>query len=526
MEMLGLFESLGGYHLFVFVVAIGMLIINTVEVGRNDAANLVNAVFGSRIMRRKKAVLLAGIGVVIGATFSSGVIETVRKDIFDRSQLTADAAITVFMSVYIVNTVLLYAYSAFGMPVSTTASLVFALIGAAFATNGFEIVDWGVSGKVVFAIVASVFAAGTAGFFVQRLMRAAIRDRTTHLPTLMLHGWWVAGLLLTGLCYFLLMKGMKQMAFVDTFNEQVVGTIGPTTVLFLLWTAFSAATYGLLRILKERLAPWLFPGLAVIGMIAMAIAFGQNDLANCASPGLAIIDIVLSDSPSGSGAEEIKVEWWKLFACGLLLFAGMTTTGAQRVTRAEVNMGSMGDRVRLYAPGWCIAAARLFLRKRGELPALAPAPTVTERGKTVHYDTLRASVITAVSASVIATASSLKLPVSTTYVAFAAVVATGMADRIFERGDAALKLGRAIWVVFSWFAAAFLSALTAGLVCRVILHLGTTGIVLGIVMNLVVRELARRRSNAQENRLQREAEERRRQAGTDEAEVPDDDELM
>ena len=110
------------------VLAVGMLVWNTIEVGRNDAANLVNAVFGARILDRKLAVRVAGIGVVLGAVASGGVIETVRKGIFDPPQLTVHAAVSVYISVYIVNTVLLYAYSAYGMPVSTTASLVFALL--------------------------------------------------------------------------------------------------------------------------------------------------------------------------------------------------------------------------------------------------------------------------------------------------------------------------------------------------------------------------------------------------------------
>jgi hypothetical protein len=113
-----------------------------------------------------------------------------------------------------------------------------------------------------------------------------------------------------------------------------------------------------------------------------------------------------------------------------------------------------------------------------------------------------------VAASVIATASSRGLPVSTTYVAFAAIVATGMADRIFQRGDAALKLGRAIWVVFSWFAAAAIAAVITALACRCVYHLGVWGMGLCLVANLTMRQIFKRSADLQEERVRREAEER------------------
>jgi len=114
----------------------------------------------------------------------------------------------------------------------------------------------------------------------------------------------------------------------------------------------------------------------------------------------------------------------------------------------------------------------------------------------------------AVSASVIATASSLGLPVSTTYVAFAAVVATGMADRIFQRGDAELKLGRAIWVVSSWFLSAVIAAAATFLVAKAVFYLSVVGVVVCIFVNLTVRHVLKRRADIQATRVAEEAYER------------------
>jgi hypothetical protein len=207
----------------------------------------------------------------------------------------------------------------------------------------------------------------------------------------------------------------------------------------------------------------------------------------------------------------------------MLLALGMMTKTAQRVTRAEVNTGSQGDVVRLYAPRWCIWLARLVYRKEKNEPVLAPEPTYDDRRKLTHYDALRAAVITSVSASIIAFASGRGLPVSTTYVAFAAVVATGWADRIFQRGDAHIKLGRTIWVVFGWFFSALIAAVFAGISALMISRLQTWGILLALAINQLVRWYMKHRANLQEERLLQESIVRKNQYGANATDLHDDD---
>ena len=497
------------------IVAVVMLLWNTIEVGRNDAANLVNAVTGSRIMSRRNAVFLAGAAVIGGAVLSSDVIDTARKEIFDPTGIpTLKATVTIYISVYIVNTVLLYSYSAFGMPVSTTACLVFGLLGAAMTIN-IRTVNWGKAGIVISAIVCSIFLTGIAAFVIQRAARGAIRHRTTQLATMLLHGGWVGGGLAAGLCYFLFLKGMKNVVWIrhfkdwlESIDDRADTRVAGAVAFVLLWGFLAIVIHMLLVVFRQRAARLLFPVLAVLGMLAMAFAFGQNDLANCASPGLSAYNLIKAgDVNIGT---EIPIAWWMLLMCGLLLVVGMATRNAERVTKAEISTGSVGDHVALWAPRWCISLAAGLLRFRGKSPALVPRAEVTPAGKTVHYDTLRACVIMSVSASVIATASSLGLPVSTTYVAFAAVVATGMADRIFQRGDAELKMGRAIWVVSSWFISAVIAVVAAGLVATIVLRLEIIGMAFCIGVNLIVRRLLAKRADAQMQRAEEEAFERRR----------------
>ena len=137
------------------------LVSSCVEVGSNDATNLVNAVYGSGVLGRKSAILLAGLFVVLGASFSSPVMDTVRKGIFDIAQLDMLMSISVFIASYFVSITLLYIYSIFGMPVSTTATLVFCLAGGACGVLGSSTaVHWPKFFQVVLAIVMSIFVSG------------------------------------------------------------------------------------------------------------------------------------------------------------------------------------------------------------------------------------------------------------------------------------------------------------------------------------------------------------------------------
>ncbi|MGI6454801.1 MAG: inorganic phosphate transporter [bacterium] len=485
-------------------IAFIMLIWNTIEVGRNDAANIVNAVFGARVLRRKTAVRIAGVMVILGAWASSPVIETARKDIFDPQSLELYDALAIFLAVYITNTVLLYSFSAFGMPVSTTAALVFSLLGGAIFLGG--TVNWGTSSTVIAAIICSIFISGASSFLIQRAFRGAVGPLCDDIRQVRLHGPWIAGALMTGLVYFMLMKGMMNIGFVQSLRVITIDAYGAPVVLLVVWSILSLIIWAVIRIGGIKFQQNLFAGMAVIGMIAIAFAFGQNDLANCASPGIASYLII----QHGNLHSEFPVPSWILLLCGCLLAVGMSTDYAQRVTRAEVNTGSQGDIVRLYAPRWCLWLANYITPKTDPQEALAPEPQLTEKRKLQHYDALRAAVITSVSGSVIAFASGYGLPVSTTYVAFAAVVSTGWADKVFARGDSNIKIARTIWVIFSWFFSAFCAFLATGITALIISFLGVVGILICLAVNLTVRYYFKRASDEQEKRLQIEAAERKK----------------
>lgn len=483
-------------------IGLAMLVWDCVEVGRNDAANLVNAVFGARVMGRRRAVAIAAVAVILGATFSSPVMETARKGIFDPTVLTIQMALAIYVSVYIVDTVMLYSFSGFGMPVSTTACLVFELVGASWFLAGTDNVQWPKVGSVTMGIVVSIAISGLASFMVMRVFRAAIRDKTEERETVRLHGPWISGAMVTWLSWFMVFKGLKNVEAIKGIREATFDVYGEVMVLLVTWVAFTALVHIILLFAKASGHKYVFSATAVLGMICMAFAFGQNDLANAASPGLAGFTLWRQGGAAtdlAAIATKIEISQWWLFGCGVLMASGMFTTYAQRVTRAEINTGSQYDEVALYAPRWCRAIAGFLIKIRPKTKALAPPPTRSETGKKVHYDTLRASVITGVSASVIAFASGRGLPVSTTYVAFAAVLGSGLADRIFARGDAEVKMARAIWVISCWFIAPLVAIVATGLVASAIYHLSVAGLVLCIGLNFGVRRLSRHRADRHED---------------------------
>jgi len=377
----------------------------------------------------------------------------------------------------------------------------FASLGAATAV---EVVHWNKVGEVGLAIIMSILLSGAAGFLIQRAFRGAIREDARNHDRVQLHGPWIAGLMLTWLAWFMLAKGLKGLAIVKWLKQSTLEPFGTFPLLLLVWFSLSMLIMLLLMWLKHRGTRHLFAATAIIGMLCMAFAFGQNDLANCASPGLSALWLYRNADQGVAVATEVPIARWALFGCGLLMALGMTTRNAQRVTRAAVNAGSQFDHVAVWAPEWCRAIARKLVQLGPPSTDIAPPVTLVD-GKRLHYDTLRASVIMAVSASVIAFASSRGLPVSTTYVGFAAVIATGWGDRIFQRGDADIKLGRAIWVAISWFLAALIATLSAGIVAYVIFQLGILGLGVTLGTNLSLRFYFKRRADTHERRYHLEA---------------------
>ncbi|MBC7337384.1 MAG: inorganic phosphate transporter, partial [Clostridia bacterium] len=199
------------------------------------------------------------------------------------------------------------------------------------------VVHWGKVWTVVAAIFVSIFMAGVAGFLIQRVFRAAIRDRIEDRETILLHGPWISGLMLTGLGWFMLFKGMSGIAFIKAFREYAIDpyidAYTPTLAFLTVWGGFTLVVHLFLSFSGNFGTKYLFPGLAILGMLCLAFAFGQNDLANCASPGISAFWLWQHSDQSVASATQIQIPMWVLTICGALMVTGMMTENAQRVTR-------------------------------------------------------------------------------------------------------------------------------------------------------------------------------------------------
>ena len=247
-------------------------------------------------------------------------------------------------------------------------------------------------------------------------------------------------------------------------------------------------TYMALAIFGKRGTAYLFHFTSITGMICLSFAFGQNDLANCAAPGIGI-GLLFYEHLFENPIESIP--GWILFLCGCLMFIGMNTKRAQRVTRAEINTASQHTKIRLYAPKWCIKLATKILQFRGKhenpVRRMTAQNSRSDEGKKLHYDSLRASVILSTSACIIASASSVGLPISTTYVGFASVVATGWGDRVFDDGPSELKIGRTIWVVFGWILGAMIAFTSSAIIGFIVYQGRFLGLVFSLVLNFFLK---------------------------------------
>lgn len=475
----------------VTILSLLFLVSSCIEVGSNDATNLVNAVFGSGVMKRKSAIVVAGLFVVLGASFSSPVMDTVRKGIFDPEQLDLIMSISVFITAYFVSIMLLFVYSLFGMPVSTTATLVFCLAGGACGVlGGVSAVNWPKFFQVVSAILMSIFVSGVFSYIAQKTFRHYLGFNLEKSKGIRKHGSWIASLMMVSLIWFMLVKGMKHIDFINDFNKGLT-PFGRISLMLFAWLSLTGFWKFVLGRTKPYVSQKLFHIVAILGMVSMAFAFGQNDLANCASPGVAIY-MMWKEGLSGSMSMNVPV--WALSACGFLMFLGMMTQRAKRVTMSEVKTGSQKGDVLLYAPEWCQNLAKVILSRKKKPRSSRKLrkihhPSVESK---THYDALRASVILSVSACVIAFASGQGLPVSTTYVAFAAVVASGWGDGVFSEGQASLKIGRSIWVISGWFIGAAVAFVASFAVAAFIYNFKLTGVAISLVAFVALKIFTRK----------------------------------
>ena len=506
----------------------------------NDAVNFLNSAIGSKVAPRLVIMLVASAGIIAGVTFSSGMMEIARKGIFNPEMLTFTEVMVIFAATMLTDVILLDFFNTFGLPTSTTVSLIFELLGAAFAISFVKVMSAGDGGvsealafintasvlKILFSIVLSVVVAFIAGSLVQYLSRMLFTFDIN--AKLKLFGSIWGGFALAGLSYFLLVKGAKGASFLNEYQALYIKEnallIAGASMVF--WTI-------VMQLLSWFTRVNIFKPVVLAGTFALAMAFAANDLVNfIGAPlaGLAAFEEVrgLADPLHASMealGDPVSVNTLYLLIAGVIMAATLwLSKKARTVTATEVNLGRQGEGSERFESN---AIARSMVRmvlgvfrffslitpdsvkraidSRFDISKYKPVPD--ENGEYPSFDYLRASVNLIVSALLISFGTTLKLPLSTTYVTFMVAMATALPDRAWGRDSAVYRISGVLTVIGGWFFTALIASTAAALIAVVIYYtelFGLIGIVLlaGFLLFRSIRvHKKREKESAEEERL-------------------------
>ncbi len=485
------------------LVALTVLAIIDLIVGvSNDAVNFLNSAIGSKAVSIKTILIIASVGVALGAITSSGMMEVARKGIFNPSEFYFNEIMFIFMAVMITDILLLDVFNSLGMPTSTTVSIVFELLGAAVAISLIKISNNGESfsevGKyintatallIISGILLSVFIAFSIGAIVQffsRLLYSFQFDKKKNYINALFGGFAI-----TAITYFIFVKGMKGTPFYGDVKHLIEGrTFEIIFYGFVFWTILSQL---LIMLFKVNILKFI----VIIGTFSLAMAFAGNDLVNFIGVPIAALNSWQEWSASGIPANEFSMGVLAkkvpsnpvlLFIAGMIMVVTLWfSKKAKTVIETGINLSRQGEGHEKFQPN---AASRVVVRgailfSLG-LSKVVPKRTlkwidskfqrpVVELPKDKSYempafDMVRASVNLFVAGILISIGTSLKLPLSTTYVTFMVAMGTSLADRAWGRESAVYRVAGVFNVIGGWFLTAF-TAFTVSAIFAYIIYL-------------------------------------------------------
>ncbi len=460
----------------------------------NDAVNFMNSAIGSKAAKFRTIVVIAALGILCGAIMSNGMMDIARHGVFKPDLFTFNEVMTIFIAVMVTDIVLLDVFNSFGMPTSTTVSMVFELLGASFALA--MIKTWGAPGTsfgdyinsgqalgmitAIFISVGIAFAFGTLIMYITRLI-FTFKYKVRMKFKIGIFG----GLAITAIMYFMLFKGVKNLSFMTPETKSFID--GNILVILLVCFVVLSVVMQVLHFMKVNVLRIV----VLFGTFALAMAFAGNDLVNFIGVPLAGYSSYVDFTGSGAGnpdtymmsslLESARTPIGFLVGAGIIMAMTLALSKkARRVTETEVNLSRQdagnemfgSSRVARSLVRMASSAGNAILRitpekaqKFVESRFQRPVEAVNENA--AAYDLLRASVNLVVSALLIALGTSLKLPLSTTYVTFMVAMGSSFADRAWGRESAVFRITGVLTVIGGWFitaAVAFISCFTIAMI--------------------------------------------------------------
>ncbi len=492
------------------VILLGGLAISDLIVGvSNDAVNFLNSSIGSRVASRYLIFMIASVGLIAGVTFSKGMMEVARKGIFHPEFFTMPDLITIFLAVMLTDIILLDMFNSFGLPTSTTVSIVFELLGAAVAmsiikisrsgeglSNIIKYINTGKALAIIFGILLSVIVAFITGALIQFLSRLIFtfdfKKRVRR------YGAVWGGVALSSIMYFILIKGAKGSTFI---TPETLSWIKSNTVL-ILFISFLISAF-ILEILLLLTRVNILKIIVLIGTFALAMAFAANDLVNFIGVPLAGLSAFKASASMDNPLTGVMTELQKATSSHtiLLLLAGIImaitlwySKKAKTVTKTELSLSRQEEGFeRFGSSALSRSVVRVFTSTADGFKAILPKSFISmlnRRFKTVNestltddtekpaFDLIRASVNLMVASVLISFATSLKLPLSTTYVTFMVAMGSSFSDRAWGRESAVYRVAGVFTVIGGWFITAFLAFSVAAVFAFILIFLKVPGVII------------------------------------------------
>ncbi|WP_347839010.1 inorganic phosphate transporter [uncultured Draconibacterium sp.] len=491
----------------VLVVVLFALAISDLIVGvSNDAVNFLNSAIGSKAAPKWVIFLMASLGILVGATFSNGMMEVARKGIFHPDQFYFAEIMVIFLAVMITDIILLDMFNTFGMPTSTTVSIVFELLGAAVAVSIVKIKTAGGSVvaelyhyinsekalAIISGILLSVFVAFTVGAIVMYFTRLLFSFE--YGKNLKYFGSSFGGLAITAITYFMLIKGIKGSSFASYALEsgETIQEWAKHNTLTVLLISFAAWTV-IIQLLRWIFKIDILKVIVLVGTFALAMAFAGNDLVNFIGVPVAGFKSFQAWVASGVSPEAFSMEKlagksstpiYMLLLSGLIMVVTLIfSKKAQAVTKTEINLSRQSEGMERFGSSMI---ARLMVRSSLNFnKSLSRSMPTTLREsvsrrftpislgpvnhpETPAFDKIRASVNLVTASILIAIATSLKLPLSTTYVTFMVAMGTSLSDRAWDRESAVYRISGVFAVIGGWFLTAIIAFTVSGVVALLI----------------------------------------------------------
>ena len=536
-----------GIVIFLIVLAVFDLVVGV----SNDAVNFLNSAIGAKVARYRTIVTIAAIGVFAGAALSNGMMDVARHGIMTPLYFSFYDVMCVFLAVMVTDVVLLDVFNTLGMPTSTTVSMVFELLGGAFAIALLQILNRAMAAdgtllslgdllntekaiSVILGIFLSVAIAFLLGIIVQWIARIVftftfrVNGRTTALSGKMggrlsssLKIGVFGGLSVTAIVWFLLINGLKGSSLMTAEVKEI---INQNTWLII---GGSIAVFSMLMTLLSALKLPVLKCVVLFGTFALAMAFAGNDLVNFVGvplTGLEAYQDYIANSNGdaqgfmmGSLMESAHTPAPYLIAAGVVMVLALVfSKKAQNVVKTSVDLSRQDEGDEMFGSS---GVARTLVRTSrsiaSELAMVMPTyvsgwinsrfnadAAVLKQG--AAFDEIRAAVNLVLAGALVALGSSLKLPLSTTYVTFMVAMGTSLADRAWGRESAVFRITGVLSVIGGWFITAGVAFILCFLV-SIALYFGSF-VAMMVAISLAIFLLIRSHLSYRKNTTEGEAD--------------------